>query len=111
MLNISERHSGEMTILDLEGNVIMGGGSAKLREAVAGLIKDGKTNILLNFQNVKYIDSSGVGELISGSEALSELDGTLKLINLPPKVEQVLTLTGILPIFEVYDDEASALSN
>lgn len=111
MLNIQERQNGNTTILDLEGDVIMGGGSAKLRDTIAHLIKDEKTNVLLNFQKVRYIDSSGTGELISGFELLSESGGALKLVHLTAKVEEVLALTGILPMFEIYDDEADALSD
>lgn len=111
MLDIQERQNGNTTILDLQGNVIMGGGSAKLREAIARLVKENKTDILLNFQNVKYIDSSGTGEILSGNGFLSEAGGSLKLANLTPKVREVLTLSSILPILEVYEDEASALSN
>ena len=110
MLNIQERQSGNTTILDLEGDVIMGGGSAKLRQAVTELIKEDKTQVLLNFQNVRYIDSSGTGELISVSESVDNAGGSLKLTNLSPKVEQVLTLSSLLPILYIYDDEVSALS-
>ncbi|HRH46048.1 MAG TPA: STAS domain-containing protein [Pyrinomonadaceae bacterium] len=110
MLNILERQSGNTTILDLEGDVIMGGGSAKLRQAVTDLIKADKTQVLLNFQKVRYIDSSGTGELVSVSESVDNAGGSLKLSNLSPKVEQVLTLSSLLPILDVYDDETSALN-
>lgn len=110
MLNIQERQSGETTILDLEGDVIMGGGSAKLREAVAELTRNDKNNILLNFQKVKYLDSSGTGEIVSLCKSFEKSGGNLKLSNLSPKVEEVLALSSILPILDVYDDEASALN-
>ncbi len=89
----------------------MGGGSAKLGQVISELIKDDKTNVLLNFQNVRYIDSSGTGELISVSESVDNAGGSLKITNLSPKVEQVLTLSSLLPILDVYEDEASALEN
>lgn len=111
MLEIQERQKGNVTILDLEGNVIMGGGSARLREAIAKLIKEDKIEILLNFERVKYIDSSGAGEILSGSGSLNELGGKLKLAALTPKVREVLKLSSILPILDVYDDETSALNN
>ncbi|CAN5493872.1 STAS domain-containing protein [soil metagenome] len=109
MLNIQERQNGDTTILELEGNVIMGGGSAKLREAIAQLINEDKTNILLNFQNVKYIDSSGTGEILSGINLLNQNGGRLKISNLTPKVEEVFTLSSILPLLEIYDKEESAI--
>lgn len=110
MLNIQERQNGNTTILDLEGDVIMGGGSAKLRQAIGELLKEDKTNVLLNFQKVRYIDSSGTGEILSVSQSFDELGGSLKLTNLTPKVEQVLALSSILPILDIYEDEASALN-
>jgi anti-anti-sigma factor len=111
MLEIQERQKGNVTILDLEGNVIMGGGSARLREAISRLIKENKTEILLNFEKVRYIDSSGAGELLSGFGSLNEIGGKLKLVSLTPKVREVLKLSSILPILDVYDDETSALNN
>ena len=111
MLNIQERQNENVTILDLEGDVILGGGSAKLRETLAQLIKDNKSNVLLNFQNVRYIDSSGIGEIISTQESFHENSGSLKICNLTPKVEEVLTLSSILPILEIYDTETEALNS
>ena len=111
MLNIQERQNGNTTILDLEGDVIMGGGSAKLRQTIGNLLKEDKTHILLNFEKVRYIDSSGTGEIISSLETINENEGSLKLTNLTSKVEQVLALSSILPILDVYDDEVSALQN
>lgn len=111
MLNIEERQNGNTTILDLEGDVIMGGGAARLRQAIGELLKEDKTNVLLNFQKVRYIDSTGTGELISVSESFDKIGGHLKLANLTPKVEEVLALSSILPILDVYDDEVSALNS
>lgn len=110
MLEIQERKNGEMTVLDLEGNIIMGGGSARLRDEIRRLVGEKKTEILLNLENVKYIDSSGAGEILSGSGTLSEMGGHLKLVNLTPKVREVLTLSSILPILQVYEDETSAVN-
>jgi len=111
MLDINERQTNGTTILDLKGNVIMGGGSKRLGEDVRRAVKAGNTNVLLNFSAVKYLDSSGVGELIALSETINRAEGSLKLSNLPPKVEEVLTLSGVLPIFDIYDDERYALES
>jgi anti-sigma B factor antagonist len=111
MLKIEERQNGNTTILDLEGDVIMGGGSARLRQAIGELLKADKTEVLLNFQKVRYIDSSGTGEILSVSQSFDEIGGSLKLSNLSPKVEQVLALSSILKILDVYDDEKSALNS
>ena len=111
MLNIQERQNGATTILDLEGDVIMGGGSAALRDKIADLVRNEKANVLLNFEKVKYMDSSGTGEIVAGMQILEKNGGSLKLVNLTQKVEQVLTLSSILPILDIYDDEASALDS
>lgn len=111
MLDITERQTNNVTILDLTGNIIMGGGSKRLGEDVRRLTEAGNTNVLLNFTNVKYLDSSGVGELLALANAVSRAEGNLKLSNLPPKVEEVLTLSGVLPVFDIYDDERHALES
>ncbi len=111
MLDINERQTNGTTILDLTGNIIMGGGSKRLGEDVRRRVEAGNTNVLLNFAEVKYLDSSGVGELISLADIVNRADGNLKLANLPPKVEEVLTLSGVLPMFEIYDDERAALAS
>jgi len=111
MLNVSERRAGDVTIIDLHGNIIMGGGSAGLRDTLLRLIAEGRRKILLNFAGVRYIDSSGIGELLSGSAALGREGGQLKLMKLSEKVEEVLTLTSLLSVFETYDDEAEALDS
>lgn len=111
MLDITERQTNGTTILDLAGNVIMGGGSKKLGEEVRRVTSAGNRIVLLNFADVKYLDSSGVGELLSLSDAVSRADGSLKLANLSPKVEEVLTLSGVLPILDIYDDESAALES
>ena len=111
MLNIQARQVENSTILDLEGDMIMGGGSAKFRETLAELIKDEKTKVLVNFQKVRYIDSSGTGELVSAIESFNKINGSLKICNLTPKVEEVLTLSSILPILDIYDTETEALNS
>lgn len=109
MLKINERQAGAVTILDLEGNVIMGGGSQLLRDTIRRLIEEGKKQVLLNFGDVKYIDSSGIGELVSGLVALNREGGQLRLFNLTERVEEVMTLSSLLSLFEIFKDEAKAL--
>lgn len=111
MLSISERQNGNLTVLDLEGNIIMGGGSARLREAISQLVARQKTEVLLNLERVKYIDSSGTGEILSGAGTFNEAGGHLMLSNLSPKVREVLALSSVLPILDVYEDEAAAIAD
>jgi anti-sigma B factor antagonist len=110
-ITISERQAGDVTILDLDGKVTIGEGSVALRNAIRRLLGDGKNKILMNLGGVGYIDSSGIGELVSSFTAVNKEGGTLKLLNLTQKIQDLLAITKLLTVFDVYDDEASALSS
>ena len=110
-INISERQAGDVTILDLEGKVTIGEGSVALRNAIRRLLGEGKNKILLNLGSVGYIDSSGIGELVSSFTAVNKEGGTLKLLNLTQKIQDLLAITKLLTVFDTFDDEASALSS
>lgn len=109
LLSITERQAGDVTILDLDGNIIMGVGSVLLRDAIRRLIKEGKKKVLLNFAGIKYMDSSGIGELVSGLVALNREGGHLRLFNLTERIEEVMSLSSLLSLFEIYDSEQEAL--
>lgn len=110
-INISERQAGDVTILDLEGKVTIGEGSVALRNAIRRLLGEGKNKILLNLGSVGYIDSSGIGELVSSFTAVNKEGGSLKLLNLTQKIQDLLAITKLLTVFDTYDDEASALAS
>lgn len=110
-INISERQAGDVTILDLEGKVTIGEGSVALRNAIRRLLGEGKNKILLNLGGVGYIDSSGIGELVSSFTAVNKEDGTLKLLNLTQKIQDLLAITKLLTVFDVFDSEADALAS
>jgi anti-sigma B factor antagonist len=110
-LNISERQAGDITILDLDGKVTIGEGSVALRSAIRRLLGEGKNKILLNLGSVGYVDSSGIGELVSSFTAVSKEDGTLKLLNLTQKIQDLLAITKLLTVFDVFDNEGDALSS
>ena len=110
-INISERQAGDVTILDLEGKVTIGEGSVALRNAIRRLLGEGKNKILLNLGSVGYIDSSGIGELVSSFTAVNKEGGSLKLLNLTQKIQDLLAITKLLTVFDVYDDEATALAS
>lgn len=110
-INISERQAGDVTILDLEGKVTIGEGSVALRNAIRRLLGEGKSKILLNLGSVGYIDSSGIGELVSSFTAVNKEGGSLKLLNLTQKIQDLLAITKLLTVFDVYDDEATALAS
>ena len=110
-LNITERQAGDVTVLDMSGKITLGEGSVSLRTAVRRLLEEGKKRILLNLAGVSYIDSSGIGELVSSYTAINKEGGQLKLLNLTQKLQDLLTITKLLTVFDVYDSEAEALNS
>jgi len=110
-LDVKERQAGDVTILDLSGEVRIGQGSISLRDSIRKLADQGKTKLLLNLAGVKYIDSSGIGELIANYTTVSRQGGQLKLLKLTDKVQNLLVITKLLTVFDTYDDEAEALKS
>jgi len=110
-LSIKDREVGDVTILDLSGKITIGEGSVQLREAVRRLLDDGKKKILLNLGEVAYVDSSGIGELVSSYTTTNNNGGHLKLLNLTKKIQDLLMITKLLTVFETFDSEASALES
>ena len=110
-LNISERQAGDVTILDMDGKITIGDGSVALRGAVKRLLDEGKKKVLLNLAGVGYIDSSGIGELVSSYTSINNASGQLKLLNLTQKLQDLLTITKLLTVFDVYESEADALNS
>ena len=110
-LVVKERQAGDVTILDMSGSIRIGEGSVAMRDAVRRLLSDGKKKVLLNLGGVNYMDSSGVGELIANYTSVSRDGGQLKLLNLTDKIQNLLVITKLLTVFDVYEDEAEALSS
>ena len=110
-LNISERQAGDVTILDMDGKVTIGEGSVALRSAIRRLIGEGKKNILLNLSGVGYVDSSGIGELVSSFTTVNKEGGHLKLLNLTQKIQDLLAITKLLTVFDTFENEADALGS
>jgi anti-sigma B factor antagonist len=103
------RAVGPVTIIDLSGKISLGEGSALLRKTIRDLLEGGQTRILLNLGDVNYIDSSGIGELVSAFTAVRSRTGELKLLNLTKKVHDLLQLTKLFTVFEVYSEEGTAI--
>ena len=110
-LDLKERQAGDVTILDLTGEVRIGDSSVALRNSVRNLADQGKTKLLLNLAGVKYIDSSGIGELIANYTTVSRQGGQLKLLNLTDKIQNLLVITKLLTVFDSFDNEAEALKS
>lgn len=110
-LNIKERQAGDVTVLDMDGRVTIGEGSVALRTAIRRLLEEGKKKILLNMGGIGYIDSSGIGELVSSFTAINKENGQLKMLKLTQKLRDLLAITKLLTVFDVYDDETEALNS
>ncbi len=105
------RETGGIVILDVSGRITLGEGSALLRETVRDLLNKGQNRILLNLADVTYIDSSGIGELVSGFTTEKNHGGELKLLNLTKKVHDLLQITKLYTVFDVHNEESGALSS
>jgi anti-sigma B factor antagonist len=100
-----------VNVIDLSGRITIGEGTVVLRDAVKALQQKNEKNILLNLAEVSYIDSSGIGELVSSFTTFGNQGGKLKLLNLTKKVHDLLSITKLLTVFEVFDDEAKAIQS
>ncbi len=105
------RQVGGVTIVDIGGRIELGEESAKVRDLIRELLRKGQKQILLNFGDVHYIDSSGLGMLVSTFTSVRRQGGELKLLNLTNKVSDVLQITKLYTIFDIMDDEATAVQS
>ncbi len=110
-LDVKERQAGDVTILDLSGEVRIGEGAVSLRDSIRKLADQGKTKLLLNLAGVKYMDSTGVGELIANYTTVTRQGGQLKLLSLTQRIRDLLVITKLLTVFDSYDNEAEALKS
>lgn len=106
---LSPRQVGDVIVVDVSGRITLGEGSSNLREGIRGMVAKGNKKILLNLADVSYIDSSGIGELVSGYTTVANQGGKLKLMNLTKRVRDLLQITKLYTVFEVFDDEAGAI--
>ena len=105
----SNRQVDGITIVDMSGRITLGEGSVVLRDSIRDLIGKGQKKILLNLGDVTYIDSSGIGELVSAFTAVRREGGELKLLKLTKKVHDLLQITKLYTVFDIKDDEATAI--
>lgn len=110
-LSIESREAGHVMILDVNGRIVLGDEIGLLRKAVRDLVAQGKKKIVLNLAEVDYIDSSGVGELVGCFTTLRNAGGELKLLKLTQKVHDVLNVTKLYTVFDVRDDEFTAVKS
>jgi anti-sigma B factor antagonist len=110
-MTITERRQGDVVILDLDGKILLGEGDVQLREAIRRLLQSGARKILLNLANVPYMDSAGLGELVRAYTTVRREGGELKLLNLTVRIQDLLTITKLISVFESFDSEDAALKS
>ena len=108
-MEIQERTVGPVTILDLEGKLVLGDGDGLLKDKVNSLIFQGQQQIVLNLGGVPYIDSAGLGQLIASSTTVARQGGQLRLLNVTKRVQDLLAIVKLLTVFDVYTSEADAV--
>lgn len=110
-MKISQRQVGDVTILEPKGKITIGAGDVALREAIEKAASAGNAKLLLDFQKVSKMDSSGLGELLSAHKTVTGSGGTIRLMNLPSKLYGVLGVTQIVSVFDLFDDEREAIAS
>jgi anti-sigma B factor antagonist len=108
-VKLSTRQVGDVTVIDATGRITLGEGASTFRDTVRDLASKGDKKILLNLSDVTYIDSSGIGELVSGFTTVTNHGGVLKLLGLSKRVKDLLQITKLYTVFEVFDDESTAI--
>ncbi|TAK16131.1 MAG: anti-sigma factor antagonist [Acidobacteria bacterium] len=110
-MQIEQRAVGSVVILDLKGKITLGEGDEALKDKINSLILQGHKKMLLNFGDVPYIDSAGLGEIVRTYTTVSRQGGQLKLVNLTKRITDLLSITKLLTVFETFDNEAEALKS
>jgi anti-sigma B factor antagonist len=110
-MKIETRTVGDVKLLDCSGRITLGEGTMIVRNTVRDLLSGENKKIILNLAEVNYIDSSGIGELVSTYTTVTNSGGQLKLLNLTKKIQELMAITKLLTVFQVYTDEQSALSS
>jgi anti-sigma B factor antagonist len=110
-MKASNRQVNGVTVVDMSGRITLGEGSVVLRDSIRDLVAKGQKKILLNLGDVTYIDSSGIGELVSAFTTVRNQGGELKLLNLTKKVHDLLQITKLYTVFDIKDDETAAVGS
>ena len=110
-MKATTRNVDGVEIISLQGKITIGSGDTQLREVIANSVSAGKTNVLLDLSQVTTIDSSGIGELVGSYTTVTNRGGKLKLLHLPAKLNELLHVTQLITVFEVYEDEKEAIAS
>ena len=110
-MDIAERTVSDVTVLDLKGKMTLGEGDELLKDKINSLLASGKKKLVLNLEGVPYIDSAGLGEIVRTYTTVSRQGGSLKLLNLTKRIEDLLSITKLLTVFETFDTETEAIKS
>jgi anti-sigma B factor antagonist len=110
-MKIETRTVGEIIIMDFSGQITLGEGTKEVRDAVRTILEQGGNKIILNLGGVNYIDSSGVGEMVSTFASVTNKGGQLRLVNLTKRIKEMLTITKLLTVFQSFEDEQEAIAS
>ena len=108
-MKATSRTAGNVEVIKLEGKITIGSGDSQLRDVISNAINSGRSNILLDLSGVTTIDSSGIGELVGSYTTVTNRGGKLKLLHLPAKLNELLHVTQLITVFEVYENEQEAI--
>ncbi len=108
-MQIEERPTGDVIVLDLKGKMTLGEGDELLKDKINSLVHQGRRKVVLNLEGVPYIDSAGLGEIVRTYTTVSRQGGSMKLLNLTKRITDLLSITKLLTVFETYDNEADAV--
>lgn len=110
-LQVSERDFGDVTILELKGQLVLDEGDIPLRKDIDALVEHGHVNLVFDLHDVSRLDSAGIGTLVRSYQAAHEHGGDLKLLHVPPRATRLLILTRLADVFEIYDSEEAVLES
>jgi anti-sigma B factor antagonist len=110
-MEIAERTVGDVTVLDLKGKMTLGEGDELLKDKINSMLANGRKKLILNLEGVPYIDSAGLGEIVRTYTTVSRQGGSLKLLNLTKRIEDLLSITKLLTVFETFDGEDEAVKS
>jgi anti-sigma B factor antagonist len=108
-MEIAERSAGNVTVLDVSGRITLGEGDVLLKDKLHSLLNQGRKDVLLNLADVNYVDSAGLGAIVSAYTTVTRAGGSLKLANITKKLQDLLSITKLLTVFETFDSEDEAL--
>ncbi len=110
-MKIERRKKSGVVILDLKGKILTGDAITEIRVTINNLVKENETKVVLNFTNVPYLDSTGLGEIVRSFTSIKKIDGMVKILNLSSRVKDLMTITKLITVFECFEDEEKAINS